>query len=297
MTAMQRLLAGFCLLFLLLPAALAAEAPGKGRLWRIERAGLADSYLFGTMHSSDPRVLALPASVLRALQKSRAVVGELVIKEVNSGSVIARAMLPADRSLADTVPDDLYAGTLQALAGFGIPAGVADRLDLWFVVMLLSEDPAEVARQRAGAQVLDEWLQATAERQGKAVLGLETMDEQIAVFAGWPQEMLVAMLRGSLAYPELVRRSQAALLALWSDGDLPSMDLLFRVSTLPMPPEQRRILTETLVLNRNHLMAARLQPILAEGGAFVAVGALHLAGEEGLISLLQDKGWTVTRVD
>jgi uncharacterized protein YbaP (TraB family) len=294
---MQRLLAGFCLLFLLLPAALAAEAPGKGRLWRIERAGLADSYLFGTMHSSDPQVLALPASVLRALQKSRAVVGELVIKQVNAASVLARAMLPADRSLADAVPADLYAGTLQALQAYGIPAGVADRLDLWFVVMLLSDDPAEVARQRAGAQVLDEWLQATAERQGKAVLGLETMDEQIAVFAGWPRDMLVSMLRGTLAYPALVRRSQAALLALWSDGDLPSMDLLFRVSTLPMPPEQRRILTETLVLNRNHLMAARLQPILAEGGAFVAVGALHLAGEEGLINLLRDMDWTVSRAD
>lgn len=294
---MRRLLTGFCLLFLLLPSALAAEAPGKGRLWRIERPGVADSYLFGTMHSSDPQVLALPASVLRALQKSRAVVGELVMKDVNSGQVLARAMLPPDKGLYDYVPANLYESTLRALTAYGISTSVANRLDLWFVVLLLSEDPAEVARQRAGVEVLDTWLQSTAARQGKAVLGLETMEEQISVFAGWPEEVLVGMLRGAVTYPELTRRGQAALMALWSDGDLPSMELMYRVSGLAMPREQRRIVGESLLLNRNRAMAERLQPILDQGGAFVAVGALHLAGEEGLINLLRDRGWTVTRVD
>ncbi len=293
---MRRLLAGLCLLFIVLPAA-AAEAPGKGRLWRVERPGSDTSYLFGTMHSSDPTILALPGSVLRALHDSRSVVGELVIKDVNYAVMMASAMLPAGESLAELLPASLYEHVLEAVAVLGLPPAVADRLDVWFLALLLTEDPAEIARQRAGYIVLDQWLQQEGERQGKQVMGLETMEEQLAIFAGWPRALQIAMLRTTLDYPGLLSGSQAALVALWLDGDLPSMWRLFQVSMLGTATQYRDMMVQDLVLKRNHLMAERLQPILAEGGAFVAVGALHLAGSEGLVVLLQDLGWTVTPVD
>jgi hypothetical protein len=43
-------------------------------------------------------------------------------------------------------------------------------------------------------------------------------------------------------------------------------------------------------------MVERLRPRLAEGGAFVAVGALHLPGEEGILRLLERQGYRVTRL-
>jgi uncharacterized protein YbaP (TraB family) len=54
---------------------------------------------------------------------------------------------------------------------------------------------------------------------------------------------------------------------------------------------------ETVVRARNGVMATRLAPLLAEGGVFVAVGALHLPGETGLVEALRGAGWRVTRAD
>ena len=54
---------------------------------------------------------------------------------------------------------------------------------------------------------------------------------------------------------------------------------------------------ERIVRQRNHLMRQRAEPILAEGGAFVAVGAQHLIGAEGLVELFRQDGWTVERLD
>ena len=292
---MRRLLIVVCLL-LLAPAAW-AEAPGKGRLWRIERPGLAPSWLFGTMHSSAPEALKLPGSVLRALAEAEVVVGELDMTQVNYGSIMASALLPAGESLADHLSPELHARTRAAVAPLGLAPAVADRLEVWFLALMLSNDPAEIERQRQGLVVLDDWLQQEGRRQGKAIVGLEALEEQLGIFAGWPETLQVAMLRAALDYPGLIAGSNAALTALWLDGDLPSMWRLFRVSLMASGPEFRRRMTDDLVLARNHLMAERLAPLLAEGGVFVAVGALHLAGEEGLIVLLREAGWSITRVD
>jgi len=293
---MRRFLLVACLLLLAVPTAL-AEAPGKGRLWRIERPGLEPSWLFGTMHSSAPEVLRLPGSILRALAQSRVVVGELDMAQLDYTALMTSALLPAGERLADRLPPELYERTLAAVAPFGLSPALADRLEVWFLALLLSEDPAEIERQRAGKVVLDQWLQQEGRRQGKSVVGLETLQEQLGIFAAWPEALQVAMLRTTLAYPGLLAGGQASLAALWLDGDLPSMWRLFQVSLLGTAAEFRRRMVEDLVLRRNHLMAERLAPLLAEGGVFVAVGALHLAGEEGLIVLLREQGWTVTRAD
>jgi hypothetical protein len=54
--------------------------------------------------------------------------------------------------------------------------------------------------------------------------------------------------------------------------------------------------TERLLDARNERMAERMQPRLAEGGAFVAVGALHLPGEGGILKLLEGQGYQLTRL-
>ena len=293
---MRRFLAVVCLLLLAVPTAL-AEAPGKGRLWRIERPGLAPSWLFGTIHSSAPAVLALPGSVQRALGESQIVVGEVDTTRVNSGLFMASALLPAGASLADYLSPELYARTLEAVAPLGLAPAVADRLEVWFLGLMLSIDPAEFERQRQGKTVLDDWLQREGRRQGKTIVGLEELAEQIALFAGLSEPAQVALLRSALDFPGLITGINTTLTALWFDGDLPSMWRQFRVSLLASGPELRRHMTYDVVLSRNHRMAERLAPILTLGGVFVAVGALHLAGEEGLIVLLQQQGWTVTRAD
>ena len=54
--------------------------------------------------------------------------------------------------------------------------------------------------------------------------------------------------------------------------------------------------TRLLLVGRNATMAERMEPLLKDGGAFIAVGALHLSGKEGLIERLRAEGYTVTKV-
>jgi hypothetical protein len=62
------------------------------------------------------------------------------------------------------------------------------------------------------------------------------------------------------------------------------------------PDLQQRFL-ERLLYARTERMLQRLQPLLEGGGVFVAIGALHLPGDRGLLRLLADRGYTITRVD
>lgn len=291
-------LASLCLLLSCITVTAAEiDAPGKGLLWRVEGQGAPPSYLFGTMHSSDPEVLDLPPAVLDAFEASTLVAGELLMKEIDYAAMLQASLLPQGQTLADLLPPALHQATLKALQELGLPAYLADRMQVWFITLMLAQDPEELVRQQQGVAVLDQWLQEEAERRGKRVAALETLDEQLALFQDWPLSLQVAMLRTLVAYPQLRLGSQAALLALYKDGDLASMWRMFRVSLISVSEQYRELLVGALILRRNHLMDERMQPLLQEGGAFIAVGALHLAGEEGLVVLLRQRGWTVTRAD
>jgi len=146
------------------------------------------------------------------------VVGVLDMTQVNYGSIMASALLPAGESLADHLSPELHARTLAAVAPLGLAPAVADRLEVWFLALMLSNDPAEIERQRQGLVVLDDWLQQEGRRQGKAIVGLEALEEQLGIFAGWPETLQVAMLRAALDYPGLIAGSNAALTALWHDA-------------------------------------------------------------------------------
>lgn len=295
---MRFFLASLCLLLSCLTVTAAEiEPPKKGLLWRVEGQGLPPSYLFGTMHSSDPEVLALSPAVREAFEASTLVAGELLMKELDYAAMLQASLLPQDQTLADLLPPALHRATLAALQELGLPAYLADRMQVWFITLMLAQDPEELVRQQQGIAVLDQWLQEEAERRGKRVAALETLEEQLALFQDWPLSLQVAMLRTLVAYPQLRLGSQAALLALYKDGDLASMWRMFRVSLISVSEEYRALLVGALIQRRNHLMDERMQPLLREGGAFIAVGALHLAGEEGLVVLLRQRGWTVTRAD
>ena len=63
-----------------------------------------------------------------------------------------------------------------------------------------------------------------------------------------------------------------------------------------MDPAVAQRFNERLVTGRNRSMTERLVALFARGSTFVAVGAMHLPGEEGILSLLERRGYTVTRL-
>lgn len=272
---------------LVMPAGATEEA---GLLWRVEGAGPKPSYLFGTIHSDDPRVNRLPEVVEQALDDSDSFTMEVLLDEKVLLQLMAVSTLPPEQSLTDLLDADLYRQTIEAMAKHGYPEAAVERLKPWVALTTLSTP------QPRGGEILDMVLFSRADGLGKRVYGLESVAEQVAVLDELPMADQIAALRDTLQHLDKLEAVFAELYEAYLARDLAR---LVELSDEHMYMGDREIgeqLMEQLVDIRNRRMVERLQPRLREGGAFVAVGALHLPGELGLIQLLRNQGYKVLAV-
>ena len=267
----------------------AASRFDHGLLWKIETPGAKPSYLFGTIHVDDARVTALPAPVGRALDGSDRFVMEALL-DGESLSAMAKAMyFDDDRTLEQVIGKDLYAATLAALNARGIPGANVEKQKPWAVMMALSMPAPETG------EFLDLVLETRAAKQGKPVAGLESMAEQIAVFNDMPMPDQIALLKEAVRTQPDLERDYGELIRAYLARNLRT---LAEISDKHDPGEDRlyRSVTDRLLTQRNARMQQRMAPFLKQGNAFIAVGAAHLAGEAGLLNLLDQAGYRVTPI-
>jgi hypothetical protein len=143
--------------------------------------------------------------------------------------------------------------------------------------------------------VLDDWLQQRAYVEGKTVVGLETVEEGFVKYDTMPQDQQIALLR-TLVDNWYRRRAGAPVVQSYLDGDLAMLIAFWNESMSWYPPEVGEMLTFRILDNRNRIMVERMLPLMEEGPTFVAVGAAHLPGEQGILRLLERQGFTVTRL-
>lgn len=297
MAMIRALFASLVLAGLLLPAwaqpsdppADGATAPHRGLLWKIEGAAVAPSYLFGTVHSDDPRVTRLPRVVAETFAHSDSFTLEAI---ANGEGLIkmAEAMYFADaRTLKAVLGAPLYQDTLRAMQGRGLPIHDIENKKPWAVLMALS-----MPKSRSGLP-LDFALQLEATKQGKPTYGLETIAEQMAVFDALPLADQVTLLAHTVANASKLDTQFDELLKTYLARDLDALVAL-EVKYRPADDHAYAPFMDRLLRQRNLLMLERMQLRLKEGNAFIAVGALHLPGEEGLLQLLRRTGYRVTSI-
>lgn len=302
LTARLRFAAPWSLALLLLVAVGASPALGReavafgdGLLWRVERPGGEPSHLFGTMHSADPAITTLPAPVEAVFERADAVLLELVMT-ARTGRDLRDAMtLARGHDLETLLGADLYARVATVGRRYHLPPKQLRRLKPWVLTMLFSSPAAELAGG-AGRPPLDLTLQQRAERRRVPVHGLERVAEQAAVFEELGPEGQVALLEAALTRNGQVDRMWAQMKRAYLARDIAAIyGLMIEQAT----GEQAALMTlflDRLLDRRNVRMVERMAPHLARGGAFVAVGALHLPGERGILRLLETQGYQVTRV-
>ena len=278
------------LLFFLAAITLADTGRSHGLLWELSKTGQQPAYLFGTIHSEDPAVVELPATVKQAFDASNSVVLEMLM-DTDTMRYSSTAMLMLDgRSLSDKIGMPLYKKVSAAIASRGIPELVLNRMKPWAAAVTLSTPALETG------QILDLVLYQDALQQDKAVYGLETVQEQLDLFDSMSESDQVTLLRDAVdKFPEL-DALHAELLEVYKQRDLEG---LLAINETSMQAEDQCLAKEfqrRVIDDRNHRMAERMQPYLRQGKAFVAVGALHLPGEQGLLNLLEQQGYTVRRV-
>lgn len=272
-------------------AALPSSGPAHGLLWEIGSPDSSPSYLFGTIHSEDPGVIGLAPTVERAFNGCREVVLEVNL-DAEAMVVGSTAMLLTDgRRLSEIVGKSLFEQTSAALRTRGIPDVVTERMKPWAAATALSMPVPETGR------VLDVVLFQRAQQAGKPLHGLETIAEQLEVFDGLPLEDQVGLLRDAVEQVDGLDAMLAELLVAYKRQDLAAM---MAINEAAMATGDQRLAGEfqrRLIVDRNHRMAERMEPWLNQGGAFVAVGALHLPGEQGIVSLLRQRGYSVRAVE
>lgn len=270
----------------------AAQRFDQGLLWRVEREGAAASHLFGTIHVDDKRVTDLPPEVARAVDSARSVTVELDLDPSNLFALANRMVLQDGRNLPGIAGAELFRRTAALTAPLGLPEPALRVFRPWAAALLLMTPPQNPE------SVLDYQLARRAAAQGKPVHQLESVDEQVDVFEGMSEPDQVALLKFAVENYERMPQAVGRLLEAYLARDLGAMARISR-EVDEDDAEARRLndLFVQRVLNvRNVRMVERIQPQLIEGGAFVAVGALHLQGERGVLALLERRGWRVTRV-
>lgn len=281
----------------------AAIPNGQGIVWKVEKAGLAPSWLMGTMHLTDARVLSMPDTARAAWPLAQTVIvesDEILDEKKAMAGLLSRPELTmlTDGSTITGLLSASDARKLDAgLKARGLSLPLVARMQPWMISSFVSLPACEYARKAKGAAFLDQKIAGDARAEGKTLVGLETMEEQLSAMTDLPVKFHLDALIETLALGSRMDDAVETMIELYGAGDVGlTMPMLKTLTPLGTDPDQGYAAFEQrIIVDRNKVMATRAAPYFNRGHVFMAVGALHLPGDEGLVSLLRQQGYTVTR--
>jgi len=258
----------------------------QGLLWKITGNGLkAPAWLYGTMHVQDYRVFNLPKGWEQKMEQSGRMILEIDLStEPDPSKIMQMMQSPEDSTLDKILTQESYAYLRQ---WFQDSLGMAlEPFKGMKPFMLMSM----VQQSRMSSEMplaLDAWLAQRAKGVNIPVIGLETIEEQMQVIDRMSISEQAHMLMEMVNTDAVRAQQEADLMDAYLNGQLER--LLYLASQWETDPQFKH----EIITVRNRIMAGRLSEILEAGPAFVAIGALHLPGTEGLIALLRARGYTV----
>ena len=265
----------------------AAARYAKGLLWEIRGEMGQISYLFGTIHLSDPRVIAFSKFVEPYLSAVDKFAMEVLITAETPVLLAEKMFYSGDRELGDYLDAGVFNRTLSLLHNHGLDHYSASRLKPWAAYMTLSVPPSDKSVP------LDMHLLNLANARGLSLAGVERIEEQLAIFEDLPIPDQVSLLTESICNYAENQAQIDVMLALYLNQDLGGFLSLGEQYRTPI----NEGLLARLLDGRNQTMTDRITPWLESGSYFIAVGALHLPGAEGILWRLKEKGYQVRAID
>jgi uncharacterized protein YbaP (TraB family) len=268
-----------------------AERYQIGLLFQIRKCGLADSYIYGTYHSDSAQVWNNAQAAVAAMKMTSTAVFEVI--NSHDPSVIREAMFFPEHSQTN----------LRKLIG------ETDFNTLWNAMNAIQPiKPEDLAQMRPWAAaislqlpssdgdgiILDDKLQKAAADHGIAIKALETMREQFAIFGDLTDAQQVTMVKDALEFLSQLKSVSDRLDQAYHQQNLKDMDTLSAYGfSMTRDMALRGILVDRLITSRNRAMTTRAIPYLDQGSTFIAVGALHLMGTQGMLPLLEQQGFYI----
>lgn len=275
-------------------AALALVAPtfaadgADGLVWTL-RGDHNTVYIAGSVHLLRPDGAALPAPLESAYRDAESLLMEIDLDDLDPTAgarfTAAYAVYGADRSLRDAIGEARWSKTAALAQRLGLPLAVIERFEPWAVALLLS-----VAQlQQAGLSIeagVEQQLARRAGADAKPIAGLETMEQQLALFDGLDEAAQIRFLELTLDDADSIAAELDSIDAAWRAGREQELAQLLRDEYARFPE-----LFELLVDRRNAAWIEPLRALLTQrDDVLVVVGALHLVGEGSVIDLLRRAG-------
>jgi len=252
-------------------------------------------YLIGSVHMLTQDFYPLSKAFEDAFKESDLLVEEVDLEEMLAPQsqmlMLSRGMLPSSQSLDTVVSPQTFALVTKRTAALGLPIEPLKRFKPWSLALML----AQLEWQKAGFDGelgLDRHFYDRAKREGKAVQGLETTEFQISQFDGISMAEQERLLADTLNDLDTEMANLSTLAQAWKAGEAPTVERIVLQDLKKDPQMYQRLL---VARNRNWL--PKLDALFSRSGrAFVVVGAAHLVGPDGLIALLQAKGYRVEQM-
>jgi uncharacterized protein YbaP (TraB family) len=273
----------------LAPVAVLADSAGHPvTMWMAE--GTSNRvYVLGSVHLLRKQDHPLPRVIDEVYDDVETLYMELDMDDLDpllmQATINRLGLLDEDTSLRDVMGDELYAEAVAAATELDIPLEMLERAEPWFAAITVEQ----LALARIGFDpsygVEMHLLQKTS-RDGKTILGLESVEQQLGYLDGLSPGAQRDLLMQTLMEAADMGEIMDDLISAWRSGDIDYLGqtLLDDVSGHPE-------LYETIVASRNRLWADTIDELLEQGEDYlVVVGALHLVGEDGVPRLLQRRG-------
>jgi len=277
--------------FILLAVAFLATAPahaGNLPLWELEGTE-GHVLLMGSVHFLRSTDYPLPPQLDAAYAAADTLIMEIDMDDLDP--MTAQAVLASigtnenGASLQDTLGESDYAEAAQLAEELGIPLGLFEAFKPWFAALSITQlrmiqlgfDPAWGIETR---------MTANAQAEGKTVLGLETLEEQLSFMDNLDAETQRLFLLQSLEDATEVQEEVQSIVAAWRSGDTDALEQLL-IEGLQETP----LLFDSLLTQRNQNWVPQIIELSEQpGNHLVIVGAMHLVGDNSVLNMLEDQG-------
>jgi uncharacterized protein len=288
-----RLSAIIALLVIALSTGGRAEAGAAGKIWfyRAESASGQATFFYPSFHLRDPRVPRPPMTMLDSVRQL-VLEADIVAAKAHRETLMPYLLGPEPRDLA-TLFTAKEVARIRARAACNGLDGAVERLRLSFIATIVAL-PCPKADADSGSY--EEGVELAAQQRGVKVTGLETAEEELAALASLPDRLFIGEIKDMAAHPDRTDQTVDRMIALYNGGDFDGLYKLM-LSEAPKNAADRKLFIETVLLERNRHMVERLADAMADGNALVVVGALHFPGAGGILDLLKQQGFRITKVD
>jgi uncharacterized protein YbaP (TraB family) len=269
------------------------DGPSEGIFYRIQKDNQT-VYLLGSIHIGDPTIYPLNQKIDVAFEESDHLAVEINIEDINeteaSQTMMQQGLYQDGTTLSTVVEKEVFNDAVGYLSDLGLNEEMINQFQPWFVTMMLSE-VALGKSNLTSENGVDKHFITRANEKKLPIISLESVESQIASISSAPVEEQIESLEITLDSMDIYEEELTQLIRVWRSG---SIDVIAQLRDLSEGSEQ------LAMDERDLLMTDKIEGFLnADDGEtyFVVVGALHLAGDNSIVDLLESRGYTVVPPD